>query len=63
MMIECVQITSRYMQEPNLCTELHTEVDVDNIPSLRVSERCGYNFCIDNANREYFILTKIMKVQ
>lgn len=62
-MIESVHIATQYIIVSNFCTELHSEVDDDNILSQRVLERYGYNFSIDNANKGNSILTKVKTVR
>ena len=41
MMIESVKMVTQYVCEAKLCSELHTEVDVENISSQRVLETRG----------------------
>lgn len=41
-MQESVRLATRYICDAKLTNELHTEVDVNNIASQKVLERCGY---------------------
>lgn len=41
-MQESVSLATQYICDAKLCTELHTEVDVENIASRNVLEHCGY---------------------
>ena len=41
-MQESVRLATRYICDAKLINELHTEVDVNNIASQKVLERCGY---------------------
>lgn len=42
-MQECVRLATLYICDAKLTSELHTEVDMNNIASQKVLERCGYN--------------------
>ena len=54
MMIESVQIATQYIIESNFCTELYSEVNVDNIASQRVLVTCGYRFCKEYAGKRIY---------
>lgn len=54
MMIECVQIATQYILESNFCTELHSEVNVDNIASQKVLNTCGYVFSTEDDRKIIF---------
>ena len=41
-MQESVRLATQYIYDAKLTNELHTEVDVNNIASQKVLERCGY---------------------
>ena len=41
-MQESVRLATQYIRDTKLTNELHTEVDVNNIASQKVLERCGY---------------------
>ena len=41
-MQESVRLATQYVCDAKLTNELHTEVDVNNIASQKVLERCGY---------------------
>ena len=41
-MQESVRLATQYICDAKLTNELHTEVDVNNIASQKVLERCGY---------------------
>lgn len=61
-MQESVRLATQYICEAKLTNELHTEVDVNNIVSQKVLERCGYKvkeeqtlrflYCYQNYNTE-----------
>lgn len=42
-MQECVRLATWYLFDAKLTSELHTEVDINNIASQRVLESCGYS--------------------
>lgn len=46
-MIESVQISTLYILKSNLYTELYTEVDTENIVSLREQNTCVYVITIE----------------
>ncbi len=61
-MQESVRLATQYICDTKLTNELHTEVDVNNIASQKVLERCGYKvrekqklgylYCYQNYNTE-----------
>lgn len=61
-MQESVRLATQYICDAKLTDELHTEVDVNNIASQKVLERCGYKvkeeqtlrflYCYQNYNIE-----------
>ena len=61
-MQENVRLVTQYICDSKLTNELHTEVDVNNIASQKVLERCGYKvrekqklgylYCYQNYNTE-----------
>lgn len=61
-MQESVRLATQYICDTKLTNELHTEVDVNNIASQKVLERCGYRvkeeqtlrymYCYQNYNTE-----------
>lgn len=51
-MQESVRLTTQYICDAKLANELHTEVDVNNIASKKVLERCGY-CTYDVVNKDY----------
>lgn len=53
-MIESVQIATQYIIESNFCTELYSEVYVDNIASQRVLNTCGYVITIEHDRKIIF---------
>lgn len=54
MMIESVKMVTQYVCEAKLCSELHTEVDVENISSQRVLETCGYGHSRKNGVKRIY---------
>ncbi len=60
--IEYVRLVTQYICDAKLTNELYTEVDVNNIASQKVLERCGYRvkeeqtlrfmYCYQNYNTE-----------
>ena len=61
-MQESVRLATQYVRDAKLTNELYTEVDVNNIASQKVLERCGYKvrekqklgylYCYQNYNTE-----------
>ena len=55
-MQESVRLATQYICDTKLTNELHTEVDVNNIASRKVLERCGYStYDVVNNNSETYM--------